>query len=74
MLYPELFKQLEAVRWNMERDIPWETKQVHHIGDEDVAGAETIMNVLPSFLQFAQGSLLVAHNAAFDMGFLTNEK
>ena len=24
MLYPELFKQLEAVRWNMDKDIPWE--------------------------------------------------
>jgi hypothetical protein len=24
MLYPELFKSLEAVRWNMERDIPWD--------------------------------------------------
>jgi hypothetical protein len=24
MLYPELFKQLEAVRWNMETDIPWD--------------------------------------------------
>lgn len=23
MLYPELFKSLEAVRWDMERDIPW---------------------------------------------------
>ena len=23
MLYPELFKQLEAVRWNMDTDIPW---------------------------------------------------
>jgi hypothetical protein len=23
MLYPELFASLEAVRWNMERDIPW---------------------------------------------------
>jgi hypothetical protein len=23
MLYPELFKQLEAVRWNMDDDIPW---------------------------------------------------
>lgn len=23
MLYPELFKSLEAVRWNMERDVPW---------------------------------------------------
>ena len=24
MLYPELFKQLEAVRWNMDDDIPWD--------------------------------------------------
>ena len=24
MLYPELFKQLEAVRWNMDTDIPWD--------------------------------------------------
>ena len=23
MLYPELFKQLEAVRWNMDTDIAW---------------------------------------------------
>ena len=23
MLYPELFRQLEAVRWNMDTDIPW---------------------------------------------------
>ncbi len=25
MLYPELFKSLEAVRWNMEKDIPWDS-------------------------------------------------
>ena len=24
MLYPELFKQLESVRWDMGRDIPWQ--------------------------------------------------
>ncbi len=23
MLYPELFKQLESVRWDMDKDIPW---------------------------------------------------
>lgn len=59
---------------NPERPIPWETKQVHHIGDEDVAHADTIMTVLPAFLEFAQGSLLIAHNAGFDMGFLQHEK
>ena len=24
MLYPELYRSLEAVRWDMEKDIPWE--------------------------------------------------
>src|SRR6185295_16802802 len=24
MLYPELFKQLESVRWDMDKDIPWD--------------------------------------------------
>jgi hypothetical protein len=25
MLYPELFKALESVRWNMDKDIPWDS-------------------------------------------------
>lgn len=59
---------------NPERDIPWESRQVHHISDEDVKNAPTIMTVLPEFLAFAQGSILVAHNAQFDMSFLQSEK
>ncbi len=59
---------------NPEREIPLESKQITHIGDEDVADAPTIMAVLPQFLEFTKGSVLVAHNAAFDMGFLTTEK
>ncbi len=59
---------------NPERPIPWEAKQVNKISDEDVANAPTIDTVLPQFLEFAQGSLLVAHNADFDLSFLECEK
>ena len=59
---------------NPERDIPWEAKRVNKIQDEDVQAAPTIDQVLPKFLEFAQGSILIAHNANFDMGFLRREK
>jgi DNA polymerase III epsilon subunit len=59
---------------NPEREIPWEAKQVNHISDEDVKDAPTIMTVLPEFLEYAKGSILVAHNAQFDMEFLSCEK
>ena len=59
---------------NPERPIPWEAKNINNISDEDVANAPTIMTVLPQFLEFAKGSTLVAHNAAFDMSFLECEK
>ena len=35
-----------------------------------VAGAPRIEQVLPSFLEWAHGAVLVAHNAPFDIGFL----
>ncbi|MEP6665641.1 MAG: DEDD exonuclease domain-containing protein, partial [Nocardioidaceae bacterium] len=35
-----------------------------------VAGAPRIESALPSFLEFARGCVLVAHNAPFDVGFL----
>ncbi len=59
---------------NPERDIPLEVTRIHTIGNADVQDAPSIMTVLPEFLAFSQGSILIAHNAAFDKGFLENEK
>jgi hypothetical protein len=39
MLYPELFKQLESVRWDMARDIPWDSFDATKLSDEQ---AQTI--------------------------------
>ena len=44
MLYPELFKQLESVRWDMDKDIPWDSFDPSKLSDEQ---AQTIkMNAL----------------------------
>jgi DNA polymerase III subunit epsilon len=40
------------------------------ITDAMVSGAPPISYALPAFLEFATGSVLVAHNAPFDVGFL----
>jgi len=34
MLYPELFKSLEAVRWNMDTDVPWGDFDPARLSDE----------------------------------------
>ena len=39
MLYTELFKDLERVRWNMETDVPWDSFDVSKLSDEQ---AQTI--------------------------------
>lgn len=44
MLYPELFKSMESVRWNMESDIPWDQFDASLLTDEQ---AQTIkMNAI----------------------------
>ena len=54
-----------------EVPIPFEIEKLTGINDSMVIGAEKIETVLPRFLTFCEGCMLVAHNAGFDMGFIT---
>lgn len=55
---------------NPERSIPPKVQELTHITNDMVANAPTINEVLPKFLDFIEGSILVAHNAKFDVGFI----
>jgi DNA polymerase III epsilon subunit-like protein len=50
--------------------IPAVTTDIHGITDKDVAGAPLIADVIMDFYKFAQNSVLVGHNIAFDMGMI----
>ena len=55
---------------NPEKSIPSRVVEVTNITDDMVRDAETIDKVFPKMLEFMKGSVLVAHNAEFDIGFL----
>ncbi|MBO4800129.1 MAG: PHP domain-containing protein, partial [Lachnospiraceae bacterium] len=56
---------------NPKVPIPYRIEQLTSINDSMVVGAPTIDEVLPRFLEFCKGSVLVAHNAKFDVGFIS---
>lgn len=55
---------------NPDESIPAFITVLTGITDAMVVQAPRIAEALPSFLEFAAGSVLVAHNAPFDTGFL----
>ncbi len=55
---------------NPQRSIPIEVQELTHITPEMVENAPTIEEILPKFMEFTKNSILVAHNAKFDTGFI----
>jgi len=66
LLRQESFEQLV----DPKRSISAASIPIHGIQPEMLRGQPTIEQVLPAFHAFAQDTVLVAHNAAFDMRFL----
>lgn len=66
LLKHECYEQLIDPR----RPIRKESQAVHGISPQMLAGQPTIEQALPVFHRFAEDTVLVAHNAAFDMRFL----
>jgi hypothetical protein len=60
MLYPELFKQLEAVRWDMDKDIPWASFDASKLSDEQ---AQTIkMNAITEWAALPATEMFLRDN------------
>jgi len=60
MLYPELFKQLESVRWNMDTDIPWDQFDRSKLTDEQ---AHTIkMNAITEWAALPATEMFLRDN------------
>ena len=50
--------------------IPFRIEKLTSINDSMVAGADSIDVILPRFVEFCRGAVMVAHNAEFDMSFI----
>lgn len=66
LLKGEVFEQLI----DPQRPVPATSTRIHGITGEMLAGQPVIKQVLPAFHAFCADTVLVAHNAAFDMRFL----
>lgn len=56
---------------NPEVPIPFKIEELTSIRDDMVLGAPKIEEILPEFLKFCEGAIMVAHNAGFDMSFIS---
>ncbi len=60
MLYPELFRQLESVRWDMDKDIPWQSFDAGKLTEEQ---AQTIkMNAITEWAALPATEMFLRDN------------
>ena len=69
MLYPELYKSLEAVRWNMAQDVPWDQFEGLMLSDEQAQtikmNAITEWSALPATEMFLRDNIHDSDFSAF---------
>ena len=68
-------QKLDERTWliNPQRYIPWYVQNVHNITPEMLEDKPLFAEVYPEFLEFIDGSVLIAHNAPFDIRFIAAE-
>ena len=74
----EMFDRVETGRhfhayFNPERDMPFEAQEVHGLSNLFLSDKPRFSEKADELLDFIEDSPLVAHNAAFDFGFLNFE-
>ena len=58
---------------NPERDMPEEAFRVHGLSAEFLSDKPKFAQIVDEFLEFIRDAELIAHNAAFDVGFINAE-
>lgn len=68
-------KKLDEKTWllNPQRSIPWYVEKVHNISADMLKDKPTFVEAYPEFLEFIDGSVLIAHNAPFDIRMMSAE-
>ena len=73
MLFPDLFKSFEAVRWNLERDIPWDRFDASLLSEEQALtikmNAITEWAALPATEMFLRDNIHDSDFCAFIAGW-----